>query len=105
MIEETLTPDAEAEWLARFEAALKDGPKITMGDVAAVTKAESLSSVLRFSGLSHLRLYWISLELFEAAKKAGSWSPQLVSDLSCVDWLIARKEGKPSAASRHVPSP
>jgi hypothetical protein len=103
MTDQTVTPDAEAEWLARFKAALESGPKISEKDTAAVTPELSLSSVMRYSGLSHLRLYWISLELFEEAKRLQCWPPQLLSDLSCIDWLIANIEGKKPASQRALP--
>lgn len=87
-----ITADQETEWLTRMKA-VKAG-RIPDEVYTEITDDMRLTSVLRAGGQSHLRLYWITLQILEEVTAAGHWTPQQASDLIASTVEIKRKEGK-----------
>jgi hypothetical protein len=92
MSDAPITEDQEAEWLRRMKA-VKAG-RIPDEVYAEITEDMRLTSVLRAGGQSHLRLYWITLQILEEVTAAGHWTPQQASDLIATTVEIKAKEGK-----------
>ena len=84
--------DQEAEWLRRMKAT--SAGRIPDDVYDQITEDMRLTSVMRIGGLSHLRLYWITLQILEEVTAAGHWTPQQASDLIATTFEIKVKEAK-----------